>query len=70
MAILDGECMRVEMFERPSADAISIEKMASQKSASEAWMSVCPQAKAHLPQMRTGRVSFVGFVGHVAFKRD
>jgi hypothetical protein len=38
--ILDGECTRVEAFERPSADVISIEKIASQKSASNVWMSI------------------------------
>ena len=52
------------MLKRLSADVISIEKMASQKSASKVRVSVCPQAKARLPRIRTGRTSFVGFVGH------
>jgi len=30
------------MFERPSAEVISVEKMVSQKSVSGAWMSVHP----------------------------
>jgi hypothetical protein len=52
------------MFERPSVDAMSIEKTASQKSASKVGVSVCPQAKARLLRGPTRRVSFMGFVGH------
>lgn len=40
MVIWDGECTRATIFERPSADVISIEKIASQKRASESEVSI------------------------------
>jgi len=40
---LDVECTRGEMFERLSAEVISIEKMVSQKSVSDVWVSVYPR---------------------------
>jgi hypothetical protein len=53
------------MFERPSADAMSIEKTASQKSASKVWVSVCPHAKACLPGcVPEGSVSWGMVVEH------
>ena len=60
MAISDGEFMSVSIFESPSADVISVEKMVSQKGTSDIRVNVYPlQAKERI---RTGGA---GFIGHV-----
>lgn len=49
MVILGGDCTRIAMLERHSADVTSIEKIVSQNNASEVWVSACPsQAKGRM----------------------